>query len=208
MSPPSRAGARRTSQILDSALRRVPKGEPFIGASLDVGSGRAQLGRALGRLVRKGLLERLAPGVFMRPLRSPYVAGSVPPELSKVVRAIGQRSGSKIQISGAEAVWRLSLSTQVPMHAVYDTAGRSRVIKIGARSVRFVHAPPRRLILCGRPAGIALAALWYLGKAEISRSSIDLVAQRIGAREVKALLAAKPHMPRWMIRAIEEWEAG
>lgn len=205
MSLPRKSGARGIDQILASALKRVPKGDPFTSASLDVRIGRTPLGRALGRLVRKGLLERLAPGVFMRPLRSPYVEGNVPPELSKIVRAIAQRTGSKIQISGADAVSRLGLSTQVPMQAVYLTTGRTRTVKVRGRVVRYVHASPRKLVLAGRPAGIGLAALWYLGKAEVTIAAVQQIARRLGPKEFRALIAARPHMPRWMIGVLDQY---
>ena len=208
MSLPKRPGARDIGEPLDSALRKVRKGEPFTGASLNVASGRTQLGRALGRLVRKGLLERLAPGVFMRPLRSPYVDGNVPPELDKIVRAMAQRAGSKIQMSGAEAVWRLGLSTQVPMQAVYMTTGRSRTIKVRCRLVRYVHTSPGKLALAGRPAGIGLTALWYLGKAELNLAAVEQIAGRLGPKEFRALLAARPQMPGWMSEVVTQYAIG
>lgn len=203
MKPPS-----TTAEVVRTAIARTRLGEPFASRRLATqGRSSAAVQRELSRLAKAGVLQRVAHGVFVRPEHSAYVSGPVPPELTKVVEAIAERTGSKVQMSGAEAASRLGLSTQVPMQAVFQTTGPSRTLKVGSRIVRLKHVAPRKLALTGKPAGVALAALWYLGKREVTPSTFEKLERKLGAREFKALAAAKSHMPAWMVKALQLYEA-
>lgn len=162
--------------------------------------------KALSRLVQAGAVRRVANGIFVRPELNPYVAGEVPPDLIKVVKTIAARSGATVQAHGAEAAVRMGLTTQVPMQPIFLTSGPSRLIKIGSRQVRLVRASSRKLALAGRPAGVALAALWYLGKREVAPSTFEKIARKLGPTEFKALTDAHAQMPGWMVKILDRYE--
>lgn len=196
-----------TAQAVRTAIAKTRPGEPFASRGLLGANSRAAVQRELSRLARAGVVERVAHGVFVKPEKSPYVSGSVPPELSKVVAAIAERTGTKVQMSGAEAAARLGLSTQLPMQPVFQTTGVSRVLKVGSRTVKLKHASHRKLALAGRPSGNALAALWYLGKNEVSSETFAKIHRKIGEPEFKALTQAKGAMPAWMQKALRAYES-
>jgi len=166
---------------------------------------RAAVDHALSRLTRSGLINRLARGVFVRPRVSRYV-GPVLPGPEAVARAVASRTGAKVQVSGAEAAVELQLSTQQPLAPVFHTSGPTKRFRMGALDVTLKHVSPRRLALAGRPAGTALAALWYLGKREVDEAVIEHVRRRLSADEFKALLAVAPLQPAWMAAVFRRHE--
>ena len=61
---------------------------------------------------------------------------------------------------------------------------------MGALDVTLKHVSPRRFALAGRPAGTALAALWYLGRREVDEAVIEQVRRKLSVEEFGALVAA------------------
>jgi len=119
--------------------------------------------KALSRLVEEGVILRITRGVFVRPRTSRFI-DDVMPDVAKIVAVIAKDRSETIQVHGAEAARRFKLSTQVPTIPVFHTSGPSRQLKIGNLVVKLVHASHRKLLLAGTRPGLALSALWYLGK--------------------------------------------
>ena len=89
------------------------KGQPFSRAVFAQVGSRAAVDKALSKLVRSGLLERVARGIYMRPKLSAYTGRWVRPSPLSIMSVITKANGETIQIHGAEAVRRLGLSTQM-----------------------------------------------------------------------------------------------
>lgn len=186
-----------TAELIRRRIEQIPAGEPFTPAGLLECGTRASIDQSLSRMVKAGLIERVTRGVFVRPEVSRY-AGKVMPEPVKVAEALARSTGAVVQVHGAEAARRLGLTTQVPMQPVFTTSGPSRRIKFGQLEIRLQHASPRKLALAGRPAGLALAALWYLGKGEVSPGTLEQVRRKLPSGEFDALRSATHAMPAWM----------
>lgn len=186
-----------TAELIRHRIEEMPVGEPFTPAGfLECGT-RASVDQSLSRLVKAGLIERVARGVFVRPEFSRYV-GKVMPEPIKVAETLAKSTGAVVQVHGAEAARRLGLTTQVPVQSVFSTTGPSKRIRIGQMEIRLQHVSPRKLALAGRPAGLALAAMWYLGKGEVSTRTIEKIRSKLSSGEFEALRAATSAMPAWM----------
>lgn len=186
-------------------IENLPRGEPFTTASLLVHGTRAAVDQALSRLARAGVIQRVARGVYVRPEVSRYV-GTVPPEPLKIAQAVAH--GETVQVHGAEAARRLGLTTQVPTRPVFLTSGASRRFHLGELEVALQHVSPRKLALAGRPAGLALTALWYLGKEHVTTEVLRTVEERLPPEEFSALRAATYAMPAWMVDAFHAYEGG
>ena len=114
----------------------------------DVGT-RAATDQALGRLVRDGIVRRLARGLYDLPQVHP-VLGLLSPNPDAVAAAAAEQVGHRLQISPARAANALGLSSQVPAKMVYLTDGSSRKIKVGQQVIYLKHAGPRALLEIGR----------------------------------------------------------
>lgn len=191
----------KSAQLIRKRIEEMPAGEPFTPAAFLECGARATIDQTLSRLVKAGAIERVARGVFVRPEVSRHI-GKVSPSPMKVAETIAKATGAVVQVHGAEAARRFGLSTQSPTQPVFNTSGPSKRIRLGAMEIRLHHVSPRKLALAGRPAGLALAALWYLGKNEVTPGVIEAIRRKLPAGEFEALKSAKGAMPAWMSDAI------
>lgn len=191
-----------TNQSIASQVQLLPQGEPFATSNfLKLGS-RAAVDKSLSRLAQQGTIERITQGIYIRPKKNRFV-GSVKPEISKVIQAIAESNGETIQVHGAEAVRRFQLSAQVPMQPIYYTSGSTRTLTIGKLKIRLVHAAQRKLQLTGKKSGLALSALWFLGKKGVYESAIGQVLSKLSPTECQELLEAEK--PAWMTTALDHY---
>nr|WP_224742946.1 DUF6088 family protein [Stutzerimonas kunmingensis] len=102
--------------------------------------------------------------------------------------------------SAPTAVRRLGLSTQMQVVPVYYTSGRTREIKAGNAVVRLNHVSSDRLQHAGNKVGLALTALYYLGKDGACPHALSKIADTLSPDELTTLLACS--MPKWMRAAL------
>ena len=107
---------------------------------LDLGS-RQAVDLALHRLVKKGILRRIARGLYDYPHVDPYL-GALIPSIDAVVAAVQGRDHTSIQASGGYAANQLGLSDQLPMKIVFHTDGPVRRIALGKRTICSSTPPP------------------------------------------------------------------
>ena len=189
-----------TAKAVQSAIRKLPRGKPFTSARFLEHGTRGAVDRTLSRLVGAGEIQRLAHGVFVCPRARRFV-GTVLPDIHEVVEAIARSNGETIQIHGAEAARRFRLSTQVPIAPVFHTSASTRTIRVAGITVRLVHTSNRRrLQFAGETTGVALSALWYLGKNNVTPETVAMIATALGPAEFERLRSAD--MPAWMANAL------
>ena len=97
---------------------------------------------AFFRLYTAGVLVRLAHGIYYYPKEDKeYGLGIIYPSVEDIAQAIAKRDKAKIVPTGAYALNRLGLSTQIPMNVVFLTNGAPRRIKIGdGHGILFKHS--------------------------------------------------------------------
>ena len=177
--------------------KSLPVGKPVTSKAFMSLGKRAAVDQALSRLVKEGVLSRPTRGVYLRPKRSVYV-GEVSPEPIKVAEAIASESSHVVQVQGAEAARQMGLTTQVPIKPVFYTSGPNHRFRLGALEVALKHVSPRKLALAGRPAGVALAALWYQGKKHVNVETIKQIEEKLAPKEFELLCSEASSMPGWM----------
>lgn len=181
-------------------VKRLPKGQPFcISRFAELGT-RGAVSKAVARLVGRGELERVHRGVYMRPKSSRYVA-RVRPSALDVVRLIARQNRQALQIHGANAVRQFGLSTQMPLIPIYYTSGSSRSLFLGKAEVRLIHAEPMVMQHAGTEVGMAISALFYLGKDGSTPECIAALKKALRPENLTTLMACK--MPKWMRIALE-----
>ncbi len=187
-----------TAELIRQKVEELPAGQPFTPAAFLSIAERSTVDKTLGRLVRAGLLTKPTRGVFLRPNRSKF--GLIPPEPIEVAAA--KVHGARVEVHGAEAARRFGLSTQVPVRPIFYTTGRSSTFNIGKVPVRLQHVSPRKLVCPGTKVGMAISALWYLGKGQVNRRVFKTLCSQLSSDEYAALKAAAPQMPSWMRRCL------
>ena len=141
-----------------SKLEKLPKGSVlFVDDFLDYGSSES-IKKALLRLKEKGLLVRLAHGIYLYP-KTDKELGILFPSTEEIAKAIARRDKSRIVPTGVQALNKLGLSTQVPMKVVYLTDGATRSIKVGKRTITFKNTSPKNLLAQGEISSLVIQAL-------------------------------------------------
>lgn len=153
------------NQILDK-IKKAKRGSLFFVENFVRIANAKTANKALERLVKSGKLERLATGIYYRPATNDLI-GKLTPNLETVAVAIAKRDRARIIPTGAYALNRLGLSTQVPVNIVYLTDGSARKIKIGKRSIVFKKATPKNVAVVGEISGLAIQALKEIGKDKV-----------------------------------------
>ena len=90
--------------------------------------------KALSRLTARGVIRRLARGLYEYPREHPEL-GTLSPDLEKVAKALAGKHRIRLQPAGAYAANLLGLSEQVPAKIVFLTDGPSRTVKIGRQEI-------------------------------------------------------------------------
>jgi hypothetical protein len=194
-----------TVETIRNRINEIGLGEPFTSSQFNALGTRAAVDQTLSRLVKQGEIARISRGVFVRPKTSRYV-GEVMPEPSKVAQAIANAHGETIQVQGAEAARLLGLTTQMPLQAVFYTSGPNRALKLGNLQLTLKHVAQRKLALAGKPSGLALSALWYLGKEQVSPGTIKTIREKLTPEAFEEFRAETSSMPAWMADTLHRFE--
>lgn len=157
------------SQI-EAQLGDIKPGKPFFPGDFKGLGSEAAVKVALGRLEKQGKVKRVAWGIYVVPLMS--ALGIVPPSLEAIAEAIAERDKARIRPSGAFALNKLGLSTQIPMKVVYITDGAPRTIQVGKRSIKFKPGSTRSFAYKGNISGLVAQAFKELGQKNVTDDMI------------------------------------
>ena len=154
-------------------IRDLRRGAVFTPKDfLDVAN-RGTVDMTLHGLVERGIVTRLARGLYHYPKQSAFLKGPLSPELDAVAQALARRFRWHIVPSGAHAANLLGLSTQVPAKAVYLSDGPSKIVSVGKRQIVFKHARPKDLAPAGEHlSAVVIQALRYLGRDAVGSETI------------------------------------
>ena len=166
---------------------------------LDLGS-RDAVDQSLSRLARRGVLRRLARGVYAYPKLSARL-GALTPSPDDVAAALAKARGGRIQVSGARAANELGLSTQVPAQAVYLTDGPSRTVMVGRQVIRLKHVASTQMVGAGTKAGMVIQALRYLGRG-VDPGVLRRLSSQLSPDDRRSLRKSVPVAPGWVQPAL------
>ncbi len=150
--------ASNISQFVTDRIKDAKPGAIFFpGDLLEFGSPEA-IHTTLSRLVGTKQLIRLAKGIYLKAQIDPEL-GPLKPSLEDLARAIAKRDKVVIRPTGAYALNRLGLSTQVPTRVVFLTSGNPKNIKVGKSTLVFQKTTPKQLAVEQENIFLAIQAL-------------------------------------------------
>jgi hypothetical protein len=173
---------------------------------LHLGS-RAAVDQALSRLARAGVLRRVGRGLYHYPKISPRL-GVLSPVPDVVARAVARKTGSRLQVTGAQAANSLGLSTQVPARATFVTDGLTRQIRLGSQVIQLRRAVPKRLAGAGKRWGTVFQALAYLGRDHVEPSVVRRLRSALSHDDRRSLVLHAGYAPDWMRPVIDQIARG
>jgi hypothetical protein len=190
--------------IEEQILRKIKKakrGSLFFPENFtDFGNAKA-IAKALERLTKSGELYRVATGMYVRPLKD-KVVGFVYPGIEEVTEAIRKRDKARIVPTGSYALYKLGLTTQVPMNVVYYTDSTARKIKVGKQTITFKRASARSLSAIGEISKLAIQALKTIGKDKVSDEELSKIRELLKLEKPYHLQHDLKLAPEWIRRLL------
>ena len=152
---------------------------------------------ALTRLTRRGIVRKLARGLYDCPI-DPPVLGRVPASPDAVAKALVGRDAARLQPTGAYAANILGLSDQVPARIEFLTDGPYRRVRLGGQEVVLKRTTPRNMATAGRMSGTVIQALRHVGQRHVDKSVLAALHRRLSATDRAQLLKDLRYAPGWI----------
>lgn len=202
----------RSISVKDKIVNRIQQLLPgtilFAQDFLQEGSSEA-VRQQLRRLVEAGILKRLSQGVYVIPKKLGE-RGYLLPTAEEIAMAIARRDKSRIIPTGEVALWKLGLSTQVPLKYVYLTDGPSRIIKIEetegktSYTITFKHASPKNFASKGKISSQVIQALKAIGEKNLTETTMDKINALIMKENLDDLNHDLTVAPAWISKLIKD----
>jgi len=196
--------------IEDQILKKIKnnkRGKIFFPDNFSKIGSDAAIHQALKRLFEKGILLRIAHGIYLYPKADPEL-GILYPPINEIAKAIAKRDKARIIPTGMQALNLLGLSTQVPMKVVYLTDGAQRNIFIGNQSIKFKKTSPRNLATKGEISGLVIQALREIGKGNVSSEQLSIINELLQKEDPANVSYDSRLAPSWirkiMLSALEK----
>jgi len=155
-------------------FRKIKRAKNDLLFSVDVfakfGNTKA-VNKALERLTKEEKLCRVATGFYALPKMHDDF-GVILPNIDEIAIAIAKRDKARVIPTGSYALYKLGLTTQVPMNVVYYTDTSARFVKIGKRTIKFKKASSRNLAFKGEISMLVVQALRSLGKGNATNEEV------------------------------------
>jgi len=188
---------------IEKTIKSKPRGMLFFADDfISYGSSKA-IQKSLERLTNKGVIRRVARGIFVRPVLSEYI-GEVMPTAEEVAQGIAKRDKIKIVPTGSHAMNRLGLSTQIPLKLVYLTNGSPREIQIGKRTIKLKKTTPKNLMAKGKISSLAIQALKEVGQKEVTGDFEEKIIQLLSNEKRENLEHDIPLAPVWIRKIMQK----
>ncbi len=152
----------------------------------------------LTRLCRNGKLYRFAKGIYYVPLYDKWDGALREPSLDAVALKIAQRDNARVIPTGAYALNKLGLSTQVPANIIYITDGSARQIKFSeGKSITFRHSNDlSNFAYHSQLMQLAVLAMREIGEKNITevqkRTIKDIITKHVTEQDFKHDIVLAP----------------
>lgn len=163
----------------------------------------AAIRQALARLVKAGKLRRIRRGLYERP-RAHSIMGLTPSDPLAVAETMMRARQAPWQVSGAYAANLLGLTEQVPTQLIVNTSASVASVNLGNAKIRFRRVAPSSLLGAGRPAGMVIQAIRYLGPNSVGPTVTGQLRKQLDPATKTELAKITPELPRWMQPVMQE----
>lgn len=159
--------------------------------------------KALGRLTKKGNIQRLAQGIYYYPLINKLFNLSYPPEIKDVAEAIARNNNWDIRETGNSALYFLGLDNQIPMTFTFLSSGPYRTYTIDSRTIEFKNSSNKNFIF-SRKISLIVQALKALGENNIGFNDIMKLSNFLSNKDKEELLNNIVFAPLWMQKYLKD----
>jgi Family of unknown function (DUF6088) len=184
------------NQLLDRIIQNG-KGKLIFPADFIGLASSESIRKALSQLVKEKIVTRLGQGIYLYPEYDPEL-GMLNPSTEEIAEAVARQDKARIIPTGAQALYKLRLSQQVPMKLVYMTDGVRRTVKVGKNTITFRITTPKRLAARGKISALVIQALQALGKKQVDDTVIKQIKKALAKEDVNLLRHDAGLAPAWI----------
>ena len=177
---------------------RLPEGETFTTRDcLNFGL-RSAVDRALSRLVKNGIIRRLARGVFA------YDPDGLRNYSDfEIAKLKAEAFGRKIAKHPAAIAQELEIDTpdnpqKQQDESVFSIDGHTSKFRVGDRIIHLKRSSTRKMRLANTKAGHAVRALWHLGKKTVNGQTVIQALLRFNRLDRLDLKRSARWIPAWL----------
>jgi len=186
-------------------LPQLEKGRAFCTEDVRGFGSRSAVDQALCRLVKDGRVTRLARGIFMR---TEDRSGKSKQDLvHAAVSALSKSRGLPVQINGKIALERLGMSFKPPAtssdRAEFLWVAGARRFSVAGEQILVRNVSPRKIALCDRVAGLAITAIWDIGRPHMTRTIMKDIMGRLPESERESVKSSITTLPGWAVDYIQ-----
>ena len=183
-------------------IRKAKRGSLFFPEYFSAFGSAGTVGKSLFRLVQMGELYRVATGIYVRPGKD-EVLGTVLPGIEEIAEAIRKRDKARIVPTGSYALYKLGLTTQVPMNVVYYTDSTARKIKVGKQTITFKRASARNLSAIGDITKLVIQAMKTIGKDKVTEEELGKIRELLRQEKPFHLQHDLKIAPEWIRKLLK-----
>ncbi len=192
-----------TSSFIKRYIYRLPLDKIFSTREFLLYGSRTAVDQTLSKLVKKGMIIRLARGLFVK-------EGSNIEKITicDVAKAKAESFGKQIAIWGGHLAVRLRLISQAHEEQIYSVNGSSSSFRFGDVTVHFRRVCARKMHLSTDTdiGGQFLQALWHLGKQKLDELRREPLSQIWFKRTEREHIRLSVHLvPAWLAAAFLHW---
>lgn len=187
-------------QVLDKINRNKRGTLFFVDSFTAIGNSKA-VNKALERLVKSGELERVATGIYVRPVMDDYI-GKVLPSIEEIALAIVKRDRATVVPTGSYAMYKLGLTTQVPLNIIFYSDTSARKINIGKQTITFKKASSKNLAFIGEISTLVIQVLRTIGKDQATEEAVKQIKKVLKNENPKHLNHDLQLAPVWIRKLI------
>lgn len=178
---------------------RLPDNVPFLTRDFLSYGHRAAVDQCLSRMVKSGLIKRLARGVFIKPK-----PGAGLPSAYEVAKVKAEAFGRTIYLSGAQAAVKLGFSepARPSNELTFLIAGHSSSFQYGDLRIRLKSMSSKYLKLEDDFPALATRAFLHFGKHTDTNQILDHPRLFLWKDDKYALRLAARWMPTWLSERI------
>jgi Family of unknown function (DUF6088) len=188
-----KGGSMCTTTFIKKHILELPKGTIFSTREMLNYGRRSAVDQCLYRLVKVGRIVRLAWGVFMN--EEPDI---VWPSSIRVAMEKAKAFGKQVLIDAVDAGKVLGLKDFGNKKITYAVQGHSSSFKYRGISIHLRGVCERKMALGDNSIGLAIRALWQIGRRECDLISIMKVTNKFNRSERLRFRQSCRNMPAWL----------
>jgi hypothetical protein len=173
-------------------INNLPDDKPFSIRDCLIYGPRHTVDQVFHRLVVQGRIIRLARGVYIKETARRM------PSLAEIIEVKVASFNRKIVIHGSKAASKLTEKGQTEQTLVFGSNGATSSFRVGNHIVHLVRASARKMQSGDSPTGLAIRALWYLGKRICNVQKAGKMVWGFGQNDRKELRLSAALMPQWL----------